>query len=56
MSPERLSATVTAGAVALMMLLMAFNLGRLEMASRARKCPASDHQWASIPIKGGFDD
>lgn len=54
MTPERISAFATASAIGLFVLLLAFNLGRLDAAAKARQCP----QEASfqIPFKGTFND
>jgi hypothetical protein len=50
-TPEQASAGVTAFALALLTLLIAFNVGRASVLAQARKCPTPVPSW-TIPFKG----
>lgn len=50
-TPEQASAGVTAFALALLTLLIVFNVGRASALAQARKCPTPVQTW-TVPFKG----
>ncbi len=51
MTPETHSTTATAFAILIGVFIVAFNLGRMDMAASARQC-APTHITYTIPFKG----
>ena len=54
-TPAQASAIATGVAVAILVFIIAFNLGRISVTAKARHCQPQTLNY-SIPFKGGFND